>query len=589
MEHRATLTDFTYKYRSDAPMLLDWSRGNLELTAMRNETVACQVVLQSGVAALATLGDAPLFNWAPAPRLRLKLGRWRGSSEASPQTEAFFVGLVAADDGHVLVGDPLLHDDRVELAGGQPQALWISMRFPAETTPGVYRLPITLYQAEDLADEQVICSLEVAVNVRGADIAGATSLHTSSRPLAASLRRRARGHGVALWSEEHWRLISAYAAEMARLGQKAITLIASDAPWAGQRCRRNPEYPSALHEYNIVGVSRAAGGDLHFDFTRLDRYVETFMRLGIDRELGVLGLLAAWDDEFGRPLVDHPDNVRLACLEESTGRITWLRRQAELRQYLAALADHLKSRGWWEITRFEADEPADVSLFRARLAFLRSVCPDARIKIAANHMEMIEAFVDEVADWVPQLEGIGADVEAFRRNRDVVQGRGDRFAWYVCCNPQRPNNFITSPSIEGRFQGWYTAWAGLDGFLRWAFTCWPADPWRRPGWRWPVWSSGDMFFVYPGKDGRPVRTLRGEALLMGIQDFELIALARRQAETDPVVREALASAFKLVVRGGLADFVNVKDKTPDSLYSLDAYDYEQARQLLIAALSGDPV
>lgn len=601
-----TLTDYTYKYRSDAPPALTWGQTTRQISALRNEMVACQLVIQPSETVLAVLGQAALLHWTPTPRLRICLGQWLGpgplapnlggkqdgspvpdsvgKGDSQPQTEAFFVGTVAADSGDTIIADPLLHQESIEVAAHCPQAIWLSIRFPAGAAPGRYTLPLTLYRADDFVDETIVGQAKVTVDVQVVALPDARDF-SHHLDLWQHPTGIARGHAVALWSDEHFRLIELYAQEMARLGQKAITIIASDSPWAGQRCRRNPEYPSTLHEYNIVHIARGGDGRLRFDFSDLDRYVEIYLALGIDREIGVIGLLAAWDEPFGRPLRDHPDNIRLACLDEATGCQTWLRTQRELGEYLAELRRHLQQHGWWEITRFLADEPTDVSLFRQRLDFVKSVCPDAKIKIPINSVHMVEPFLNDVNDWIPQLEGIGADVATFERAKAKVQAQGDRFSWYVCCHPARPNNFITSPSIEARFQGWYTAWAGLDGFLRWAFTCWPADPWGRPAWRFPDWKSGDMFFVYPGKEGRPVRTLRTETLLMGIQDFELIALARRQATSNPAVQAALDAAFARVVRGSLADFTNVGAKAPESLYSLAPSDYETARQGIIEALA----
>jgi hypothetical protein len=579
-----TLTGYAYKYRSDAPTLLSWGNDSLRLDALRNETVACQLVIRPAETVLASLGQAPLLHWTPTARLRIALQQWQGPDGLQPLTEAFFVGTVPVDKGDTLIADPLLHEESIEVPSGCPQAVWISVRFSASAAPGAYHLPITLYRAADFIDEDIVGRVEVIVNLLPLTLPEPCDF-THHLDLWQHPCGIARGHGVPLWSEAHWQLIEVYARELARLGQKAITIIASDAPWAGQRCRHNPEYPSTLHEYNIIAIHRTPDGTLHFDFSRLDRYIEIYVRLGIDREIGIIGLLAAWDEEFGRPLADHSDNVRLACIDDQSGAITWLRTQAELGQYLAALRDHLQQRGWWQRSLFEADEPSDVQLFRQRIDFLRSVCPDARIKAPINHMEMVDAFLNDVADWTPQLEGIGRDVDRFQAAKQQVQARGDRFTWYVCCGPARPNTFITSPLIESRFLGWYSAWAGLDGFLRWAFTCWPADPWHRPAWRFPSWPSGDMFFVYPGNDGRPVRSLRTELLLFGIQDFELIALARRQAQGVPSARAALDAAFARVVRGRLADFVDVKNKRPEELYSLDPADYDAARTLIVDCLA----
>ncbi len=586
MNLKYTLTDYTFKYRSDAPPAVVWGRASLALTALRNETVACQLLLDPGETALVSLDRAPLLNWTPAPRLRVALGSLQGPGGDAPgaEVEAFLVGTVPADRGDRFIADPLLREASVEVRAGSLQAVWLSLRLPADAAPGSYRLPLELFWARDLEDEQRVGEAEVTLEVVPLSLPEPHGfrhfLDLWQHPAGI-----ARGHGVPLWSEAHWQLIEAYGRELARLGQKAITIIASDSPWAGQRCRRDVDYPSALHEYNIVHIACRASGELVFDFSRLDRYVETYLRLGIDQEIEVIGLLAAWDDEFGRPLTDHPDNIRLACHDEPSGRITWLRSQGELRQYLAALREHLIERGWWEIVRFTADEPADVATFRRRLDFLHDACPGAKAKVPCNHAEFMGEFLDPVADWVPNLDCLSADREATCRLQQAVQARGDRFLWYVCCGPARPNNFITSPTIESRFQGWFTAWAGLDGFLRWAFTCWPADPWRRPGYRFPGWPSGDMFFVYPGRDGRPVRSIRNEALLFGIQDYELIALARERAQSDPAVQQALQAAFARIVRAEWAEFAEVNSRRPETLYSLDPADYEAARKLLIDALT----
>lgn len=583
---RFALVHDTYKYRADAPAEVMWGRHSFRLTALRNETVACQLVIEPDERVLASWGRAPLLHWTPTPRLRVALGALRGpDGQAWPDAvTGNWVGLVRADDGRLLIADPLLPEESIEVAAGQPQALWLSMRLPANAPAGRYTLPITLLRAADFADEEVVGQAEVTLELASLALPEPRDFH-HFLDLWQHPTGLARGHKVPLWSEAHWALIERYAAELARLGQKAITIIASDSPWAGQRCRRDVDYPSTLHEYNIVGISRGADGTLRFDFSRLDRYIKTYLRLGIDQAIEVIGLLAAWDDEFGRPLADHPDNIRLACYDEASGRITWLRQQSELRMYLAALGHHLKARGWWEITRFTADEPSDVALFRQRLDFLHSVLPDARAMIPFYHMELMDAFLDDVADWVPVLHGMGRQAEATRRLQAIVQARGDRFLWYVCCAPARPNNFITSPAIEGRTQGWFSAWARLDGFLRWAFTCWPADPWGRPGFRFPSWPSGDMFLVYPGRDGRPVRTLRGEMLLAGIQDYELIHLARQRA-AELAIAAALDRAFARVLRAtDLAAYADPDHTPPQALYSLDPEDYAAARREIIAALT----
>jgi hypothetical protein len=93
----------------------------------------------------------------------------------------------------------------------------------------------------------------------------------------------------------------------------------------------------------------------------------------------------------------------------------------------------------------------------------------------------------------------------------------------VCCNPPVPNTFVFSPPIEGRWISWYTAARGYDGFLRWAYDAWPADPARDA--RHTLWPAGDCFLVYPGG----ASSIRYEKLREGIVDFEKIRMLREQA------------------------------------------------------------
>ena len=77
--------------------------------------------------------------------------------------------------------------------------------------------------------------------------------------------------------------------------------------------------------------------------------------------------------------------------------------------------------------------------------------------------------------------------------------------------------------MEGRWLGWYAAARRYDGFLRWAYDAWPADPVRDA--RHVLWPAGDTFLVYPGSQS----SIRFEKLREGIVDFEKIRLLRESA------------------------------------------------------------
>jgi hypothetical protein len=61
---------------------------------------------------------------------------------------------------------------------------------------------------------------------------------------------------------------------------------------------------------------------------------------------------------------------------------------------------------------------------------------------------------------------------------------------------------------------WHALAKGYDGYLRWAYNHWTADPLKDTRFR--TWTAGDCYCVYP--DGRT--SLRFDKLVEGIQDYE---------------------------------------------------------------------
>ena len=132
-------------------------------------------------------------------------------------------------------------------------------------------------------------------------------------------------------------------------------------------------------------------------------------------------------------------------------------------------------------------------------------------------------------NWHRELESLLNDYSflyGFEPTEDTLKARAARGAtstFYICCNPPKPNDFLFSPPAEGRWLSWYAAARGYNGFLRWAYDAWPADPSRDA--RHTLWPAGDCFLVYPGGNS----SLRYEKLREGITDFEKITILRRLA------------------------------------------------------------
>ena len=389
-----------------------------------------------------------------------------------------------------------------------------------------------------------------------------------------------------MWSESHFELINRYYASLARLGQKSVTVIAGEIPWSGQRCFRDRNYPSYLFEHSIIPVYREHDGTLHCDFTNLDRLLALANWHGIDQEIELFGLLNIWTDEefgFGKVAPNAPDAIRVRCYDKAEKTFTYLRSVPDLQAYIRLLHDHFEYRGVLERVRIAADEPADLHLFRERIAFLREIAPGFKYSVAINHFEFMEDAPPDLVDAVPILPLACKDPGLTAALAQKLRLQGGKLLFYVCCWPPIPNTFLHSPLVETEVLGWLTHALNLDGFLRWAFCLWPATPWSRVSWRSPLWPAGDMYFVLPGLDGAPVETLRYEALRAAIQDYELLKLVERILPAE-AASNVIKQALGRILKAPLERFVELDQVAADNLYSVDPSDFAEARRLLLAAL-----
>ena len=92
--------------------------------------------------------------------------------------------------------------------------------------------------------------------------------------------------------------------------------------------------------------------------------------------------------------------------------------------------------------------------------------------------------------------------------------------------------------------GWHAFARGYDGFLRWAYDSWTADPLRDT--RHTKWAAGDCYLVYP--DGRS--SIRFERLREGFVDFEKLRIVREklQLREDKEARRGLERLDQILQR-----------------------------------------
>jgi len=526
--------------------------------AARNSHVALQAYLRDNRPAFWVLGGgAARAVDEQADRIRLVLNDFVGAAGAripAAAVQARFVGWVPLDGRPV--AEPLLEADYLATPAGQVQPLWLTVHVPKDIPPGRYTgaLRVLVESGSQRSGEVAVLrpTLDVLplVLTDGPELGFGLDLWQHSSNLA-------RAHGVRRWSEEHWRVIEAYAADLASRGQKAAMVCIGETPWGGQGCASETAYPSDLYEYSTIRGEVQPDGQVRFDFDRFDRYVQTYLKQGVSRRIECYGLHVTQHDP--------------------TSGATRPVSPADQERFWAEFTAHLKQRGWLERTQIGFDEPTDHEGFLKTVRHLRQVAPGLRIKVACNSIEFARATVQEIDD-VCFYWGVAT---ANRAELDQVVAlyhqRGGEVTWYLCCGPGKPNTFLSSPLLEARLIPWLNEELGLDGYLRWAHHCYPADPWHRPQWR---WAAGDMFLVYPGAAGGPVSSVRWEMLREGIEDYECLRQLALQAQR---AAPAAQAALRQVRQEAIARVTGSPSAPLD--YVTDGATVDAARRAVLEALA----
>jgi len=130
--------------------------------------------------------------------------------------------------------------------------------------------------------------------------------------------------------------------------------------------------------------------------------------------------------------------------------------------------------------------------------------------------------------------------------------------YYTCCGPVSPNTFTGSPPVESAWLGLYGEANGYDGYLRWAYDCWGAEPTVDTRYRPRFWRAGDCYLAYPNAQPSVRLQLLRHGLVMA-EKQRITAHAMLQALADMGAAPSAAQPFSYsglsaCLRGGQGPF-----------------------------------
>lgn len=399
--------------------------------------------------------------------------------------------------------------------------VWISIDVPADAKPGIYTSFMALV-VNGKVNKKIKFTLKVSSRTLPPPSAWQFHLDLWQNPYSV-----ARVAGVVPWSEAHWKALHPVMKMLADAGQKVITTTINKRPWNGQT---EDAFDS------MIGWVKKTDGNWAYDYTMFDRWVEFMMSLGIKKQINCYSMVP-----WGNIIYYYDERLQKevsVSLKPGTDEY-----EQAWKPFLNDFIKHLEQKGWAHITRIAMDERNPEEM-KAMLKMLNETAPAIGVSFADNHKSYM-MYPNQLID-MSVAHGTLVDNEVLldRKNKNFVT------TWYVCCTDSFPNVFTMSEPAEAAFIGWYTAAAGFDGFLRWAYNSWVKEPLLDS--RFIKWPAGDTYIVYPG--GRS--SIRFERLREGIQDAEKIRILRNelqiaaspQAKADLERLNAMLKRFNVTLR-----------------------------------------
>ncbi len=506
---------------------------SLEIFGIRNEHVSAQCVIKANQDLQnVTVSLSPLRHIALSTSLPTNALEWNfvGSIPIEENTPKYRkTDLLRTAPAQF--PDYLSEDKEVFIEKGNYRAVYLMIRIPRNAETGDYKGAVTI--KTDKADT----SLPLHLRIYPLTLPDERHLMVTEWYTTGNFKKF---HDIdASDSERFYEMLRVYAENMAEHRQNVFRV-----------------------SLDLITCKQAADGDLKFDFSRFDKWADTFWDTG-RMDLLETGFVARFGEGGWSSEEIVLRNFRTQM--ESTGKRRTVPGKEFLPQFLPALENHLREKGWLEKTIFHiADEPSNhnVMSWREASEYVHHYAPALR---RIDAIETTHCF-DRLEIWVPKLDHLATWYDVFKR----AQNQGYDLWFYTVGIFQKgpyPNKTVDVPLIESRILHWLNYRFGLKGYLHWGFNRWTDDPFAAPGRH-----RGDGWHVYPKKDGL-INSLRWEQMRNGIQDYEYFwmledkirkmkaGLGKRLSIIEPS-RRGMEIASQVIKT------MDTYNKNPDTLYNV---------------------
>ena len=327
------------RYKKEEPAAISGIKKNINLTAWKGEKVSAQLVVWTPETLnnlTFTVSDLTSGSETISKDdIRTSFVRYVMTDELNKDGLGACGYRNSADFDSTLVADVLDHlTPSLVIPANSAQGGWISVRVPQYAKAGKYTGTVTVRNGDTALSE-----LKLTVNVKNRILPvpseWAFHLDLWQNPYAV-----ARYYGVEPFSDKHFELMRPLMKLYADAGGKVITASIMHKPWNGQTY-------DAFE--SMVTWLKKADGTWYFDYMVFDKWVEFMMSTGVRKQISCFSMVP-WRLSF--QYFDQASNS-FKYLNAKPGEAAYEEFWITM---LKSFAQHLKEKGWFEITHIAMDE-----------------------------------------------------------------------------------------------------------------------------------------------------------------------------------------------------------------------------------------
>lgn len=398
--------------------------------------------------------------------------------------------------------EPATWGETIQAVPAQWRCLWITVD-ASLLSPGKTTVELRLFTS----DGEILASFLVYLRVLKESLPDATLYHTEWFHADCI----ANYYHQEVFSEEHWKTIENFMESAAQHGVNMLLTPVFTPPLDTVRGGERTTI-QLIDVYEKNGV-------YSFDFQKLRRWVALCLDHGIT-EIEISHLFTQWGAMAAPKVMVHTERgleKRFGWHTPAVG--------GEYTRFLEACIPVLKQEldslvGLEHVWFHISDEPgaAEKETYAAARASIAPLLEGCRVMDALSSYE----FYQEKLVEKPVVS---------EEHLQTFFDHGVKELWVYYCTGQSikvPNRFMAMPSARNRILGVLLYVYNIEGFLHWGFNFYnsqysirPIDPFRITD-SGEAFPSGDPFLVYPGSDGMPWDSIRGEILKEAQQDLRLL-------------------------------------------------------------------